>query len=219
MSTPSRSAIVLSLALFGAATLGACTSTESSGLGTLGTSGMDDFDAASGREPSANSLNAVARLCLAQGRTTEAQNVLHNILEKDPEFLPAYEELAQSYAAGGQIESAVAVLNLGLEKAPHDPILLNDLGMCQLLQKDYGTALQSFTQAAAGAPSDARCRANMAVALGLLGRVDEALSLYLQVMPPAEAHWNVGVLSAAISDATRAQREFADSGTPLPIAE
>lgn len=206
------------LAVMLAAGLSACQTNEPTGLGTLGTA-SDDFEIAAGRDPSPDSLNAVARLCLSQGRIEEAQAALHRILEQDPQFVPAYEELAQSYAASGMIESAVTVLNMGLQQAPDDPVLLNDLGMCQLLQHDYDTALQSFTLAAAGAPSDARCRANMAVALGLLGRVDEALALYMQVLPPADAHWNVGVLSAAISNATRAQAEFAASGKPIPIAE
>jgi Flp pilus assembly protein TadD len=95
-------------------------------------------------------------------------------------------------------------------------VLQNDLGMCRLLQHRYEDALQSFTAAAAGVPPDTRARANMAVALGMLGRFDESLAIYLQILPPADAHYNVAILSEARKDGERARLEYATADALAP---
>ncbi len=200
-------------------TTGCVTAPRAGTTGLLDAGGDTAFDIAGERSPNMNSLHSMARLCLAQGRDREAENVLHNLLEQQPEFLPAYEELAQIYLRAGMLDSAVAILNLGITVNARDPVLYNDLGMCQLLQQDYLAALDSFTKAAGLSPTDARCRANMAVTLGLLGRTDESLSLYLQLLPPADAHWNVAVLCDARRDFNRAAREYARAGQPLPLTQ
>jgi tetratricopeptide (TPR) repeat protein len=61
-----------------------------------------------------------------------------------------------------------------------------------------------FMRAAEAAPENARYRANMATALGLLGRYEEALALFEQVVPPADAHRNLAVLCEARNDMSRA---------------
>ena len=221
MNVPSpRNLLRPALAAALLATLAGCVSTPSPGLGTLGR-GNDDstFDAAGDRAPTVGSMHSMARLCISQGRDRDAENVLQNILEQQVDFLPAYEELAQIYLRADMVDSAVAELRAGLVIAPRDAVFLNDLGMCQLLQHDYVSALDNFTQAAGRCPTNARCRANMAVALGMLGRTDEALSLYLQVLPPADAHWNVAVLCDANRNAERALREYVRAGQPMPLTE
>ena len=58
-------------------------------------------------------------------------------------------------------------------------------------------------------PHDARHRANMAAALGMLGRYDESLAEYEKVVAPAAAHYNVAVLAKAREDQPKAEVEFA----------
>ena len=95
-------------------------------------------------------------------------------------------------------------------------MIQNNLGMCRLLQKRYEDALECFSAAAAGEPADARARANMAVALGMLGRMEEALAIYLQLVSPAEAHYNLGVLYEARGEPERARQEFATADSLSP---
>ena len=52
-------------------------------------------------------------------------------------------------------------------------------------------------------------RGNVAMAVGMQGRYDEALTLYKQVLTPADAHYNLGVLCEARGDVTRAFDEYA----------
>ena len=83
-----------------------------------------------------------------------------------------------------------------------------------MLQQRYEASLEYFTRATAADPGDARSRANMATALGLLGRTDESLALFYQVMHPEDAHHNVAVLCRSIGDEERAELEFARASDP-----
>jgi hypothetical protein len=55
---------------------------------------------------------------------------------------------------------------------------------------------------------DARYRGNMALALGMLGRYEESLSLYQQVVSPSDAHFNLAVICDARKDPARAEQEY-----------
>jgi Flp pilus assembly protein TadD len=70
--------------------------------------------------------------------------------------------------------------------------------MCWLIRKRYQRALDSFSKAAALVPENTRYRSNMATALALMGRYDEALSLYRQILPEQQARENVRILKENI---------------------
>ncbi len=154
---------------------------------------------------------ALARLYKSQGRDAEAASVLARIIQDYPTFLPAYYELAEIQLRYQKTAEAMRVISAGLKVSPRDPILLNNLGMCLLLKQDFAAALVQFRKAAAVAPGDARYRANMAMALGMMGRYDESLALYSQILPPAEAHYNLAVLCEGRKDNQRASSEYAQA--------
>ena len=203
------SALPFPLLAAGLLVLGACTSPR-----VESAYAPDSFDTSVDRAPTASTLHATARVMAAQGRDAQCELVLRKLIDEHPDFLPAYNELAELHMRYGAIDSAVVTLEMGLERAPQDTVMLNNLGMCRLLQKRYDEALDSFTLASAADPDDARARANMATTLGLLGRADEALALFYQVMPPADAHHNVAVLCRSIGDDERAALEFRRAEDP-----
>jgi Flp pilus assembly protein TadD len=94
--------------------------------------------------------------------------------------------------------------------SPQDPVLLNNLGMSQLVRKDYENALELFTFAAGIKPENARYRANAAVACGLLGRDAESLALFEQILPREHAVHNVHVLRRARQQADPASALIGD---------
>lgn len=147
--------------------------------------------------PSPTTLLALARIYRSQQRSAEAQTLLLQIIYENPRFVPAYCELAELQLKERRLHDAEATLEKGLRISRHDPVLLNNLGICRLMKSEYAGALEAFTQAAAVAPHDPRYRANMAVVLGLLGREEEALALYEQVLPPDEVASNLLVLRNA----------------------
>jgi len=143
------------------------------------------------RAPDAQTLHSMARLYAAQGRDADAEIALRSLVSNTPDFTPAYEELARLYVRRDQLDGAIVALTVGLEHAPNDAVLHNDLGVCHLLAKDPVSAAAAFIRAAALAPDDARPRGNLALSLALQGRLDEALALWQQILPPAEARKNL----------------------------
>lgn len=169
----------------------------------------ETFDPSGDRRPSEQTLYSMSKILMSRGKDAEAETVLAKLIADHPRFMPAYADLSELYMRNDRPDSAVEVLKTGIEIAPEDAVLLNNLGMCRLMQERYEEALDHFTAAAAGVPKDARARANMAVALGMLGRLDESLALYLQLVPEADAHYNLGVLCEARQDSERAAKEYA----------
>jgi Flp pilus assembly protein TadD len=203
-----RDTFLLALGLCAAGWLGAsCSSTGRDPAGARESS----FDDGSGRRPSARTLDSMAHVLAAQGRDGPCEVVLHKLIATHPDYTPAYNELAELYLRHDGLDSAIAVLERGVERAPADPVLLNNLGLCEVLLGRPAEALERFTQAAAASPGDARCRANMALALGLLGRMEEAEALYLQVLPPDEVRHNLSVIAEMRADPRRASKALQGS--------
>jgi cytochrome c-type biogenesis protein CcmH/NrfG len=156
----------------------------------------DDWSGAGGREPESAAMHSMARLYAAQGREADAEATLRALLAREPSFLPGWEELARLYVRRDLLDGALAALELGLREAPGDPVLLNDVGLCRLLQRDLPAAERAFAQAAAAAPDDARPRSNLALALALQGRDEEALAVWQQVLPAVQARTNLELVVA-----------------------
>ncbi len=155
------------------------------------------FQAGKDLPPTPRTLYAVAKVYRSQRRDAECEALLRRILAEQPRFLPAYCDLAEVQMQQRRIDDAQQTLAAGLRIAPKDPVLMNNLGMCRLVQADYQGALDAFTQAVAAVPHDPRYRANMAVVLGLLGREEESLALYEQVLSGEDAAANLTVLRRA----------------------
>ena len=147
--------------------------------------------------PTAKTLYSMADILATQGKDTECEFVLRRCVQEYPRFTPAYNSLAELQMRQGRVHEAVAVLSKALEIRPKDPVLLNNLGMCLLIRKEYGKALDRFIQAGGLVPESEKYRANMAIALGLLGRHEESLALLEQVLPKDKARHNAEVLHKA----------------------
>ncbi len=167
------------------------------------------FQAGTDRAPTAKTLYALARILAVQGKDAECEFLLKRIVREHKEFVPAYCDLAELQARQRRIDEAIGTLKHGLAQSSNDPVLLNNLGMCRVLQGRYDAALGLFGQAGSASPQNARYRANMGMTLGMLGRYEESLSLYEQVVSPAEAHSNLAVICEARGDKARAAQERA----------
>ncbi len=167
-----------------------------------------EFSSASKRSPTARTLYAMSRIYSARGMDEQSRVLLEQILREYRSFVPAYSDMAELQVRQGQIAEAITTLHNGLEIAPKDPVLMNNLGMCHLVRGDYAQALHYFELASEQSPKSRRYQANRAAALGLLGRYDEALAVYQGFLPHADAHHNLGVLCRARQDHERANLEF-----------
>jgi Flp pilus assembly protein TadD len=158
------------------------------------------------RPPSSRTLYSMAGILATQGKDNECELVLRRCIGQYPSFTPAYNSLAELQMRQGRIHQATDVLRKALTIRRQDPVLLNNLGVCYLMQKEYERALESFTGAAGRVPESEKYRANMATALGLLGRHDEALALLQQVLPKEQAGNNAAVLQQAFEKRTAQEK-------------
>ena len=209
-------------AILGACLLaGGCTPQQQAQLRQAQAARADDeqWMAGSDKPATPKTLHSAARVLAAQGRDAEAEAVLRKIVAQEPRYLPAYVDLAEIDVRRRQFDRATATLTAGLKIAPGDPVLLNDLGMCWVLQGDHARALEMFTKAASASPNDSRYLGNMAMALGMLGRYGEALALYEQILPRPDAHDNLAILCQARKDLDRAARERARAAELRAVPE
>ena len=156
-----------------------------------------EFQKGAGRPPTAKTLYAMAEILSIQGKDSECEFVLKRSINDYPKFLPAYHSLAELQMRQSRVNDAIQTLNSALKNYPRDPVTLNNLGMCYIVGKDYENALKFFTDAAGILPQRTKYRANMALALAFLGRDDEALSLYKQILPQADAEKNLQIIQSA----------------------
>jgi Flp pilus assembly protein TadD len=166
-----------------------------------------DFNVSADQKPRPKMLQGMARVLAAQGKEAEAFSVLRRLQMEYPDYIPVYAELAEHHLRQNRAGEAERILLEGLERAPKDAILINDLGMVAMMRGEHQQALEHFTAAADLAPGEARHRANLATVLGLMGRYDESYAVFEQVVPPAFAHHNVSILAQGRGDTERAASE------------
>lgn len=177
--------------------------------------GYDDFETAGQRAPSAKTLYRLASLLAAQERYQQAEAVLVSAIERYRNFSPAYSQLASIQLRTDRLEDAVSTIEAGLAVQPNDHVLLNNLGLCMMIQKEYGSAYEAYNAAWALAPTNKRYAANAALALGMLGRTNEAREIYSSIMPTSGANHNISVINKALgidgrmtSDVTTAEMDM-----------
>ena len=169
-----------------------------------------EFQTQADRPPTAKTLWATAQILATQGKDSECEYILNRIIREDPKFLPARNSLAELQMRQGRTSTAIETLQDALHIQPEDPVLLNNLGMCWIIRRDYEKALEMFNKAAGLSPENTKYRANMAVALGLIGREEESLSLFKQILPEDQANHNLDVLRQA-----KENTEGASTSPPL----
>jgi Flp pilus assembly protein TadD len=157
----------------------------------------EEFDRAAGRPPTPRTLYALASILAGKGQDAQAEYVLRRLIESHPQFLPAYNDLAALCLRSDRFEEARTVLEAGLTRGPDDPVLINNLGMCHLLTRDYTAALEQFERAVERSPRNSRYLANRALAVGLMGDEARALELYRAFLTPTEAEHNLAIIARA----------------------
>lgn len=206
MTNPSLYKVMRRTALFSLVTAGV--------LGCQSDPSQEDpnrtyFDGGALQAPEPMTIVLTGRVLKSQGRLVEAEYVLRRVTVEYPDFAPGYTELAELLLKDGRTREATVVLETGVIELPSSAILHNDLGICWLLADDMNRAAKEFTEARKLDPHDATYTANLAMVMGLQGRYDAAIALYVEVLPVADAHANVANLAEARGDSDRAQSDRA----------
>ena len=157
-------------------------------------------------------------LAMVALRRDEPFKIVHHLeraIETDPEYPDAYVELGRYYGAMAEPALAKATFERWTARHPEDADMLINAGLTAFDAADYAQALDFFEKAVEAAlveehKSGARTfRANT---LDMLGRYDEAVEAYEEVIAETpewwEAHANLGICHARNGQSARAEAAF-----------
>jgi tetratricopeptide (TPR) repeat protein len=111
-----------------------------------------------------------------QGRFDEAHAQLQSTLDLDPEFVPAYVNLADLLRTRGRDAAAGNVLRIGIQKVPDAAALHHALGLTLVRLDRSSAGLAELKRAAKLLPADARFAYVYAVGLSSAGKTQAALA-------------------------------------------
>jgi len=96
----------------------------------------------------------------------------------------------------GQFNKARPLYQKALNLNPEDPSIMSNIGMSYILSGDLKLAENSLRKAAAKKDATAHIRQNLALAIGLQGRHDEAKKLYMLDMSMKQADENIAYIKS-----------------------
>jgi Flp pilus assembly protein TadD len=99
----------------------------------------------------------------------------------------------------GRYDEARQYYTSALKIAPDEPAVLSNLGLSYVLSKDLPRAEETLRRAHSLTASDQRIRANLAMVVGLQGRMTEAEGIAKADLPPEEASANVANLKRLLA--------------------
>lgn len=111
------------------------------------------------------------------GQNDTARTEYETALRIEPQFVPAYVNLADLYRAEGRDGDAEGVLRRGLAQVPEAAELHHALGLTLVRQQRRGDAVAALARAAQLAPNDPRYAYVYGVALNSVGEPDRALNV------------------------------------------
>ncbi|MDR7037166.1 Flp pilus assembly protein TadD [Methylobacterium sp. BE186] len=158
-------------------------------------------------------LAAYGKTLAEVGRFEEAAEVLQNAhtpAQPDWRVLSAQGSVADQL---GDHARAQGFYDAALKIRPNEPMVLSNLGLSYALSRQLDRAEETLRLAAAQPGADPRVRQNLALVLGLKGRLPDAEAELRRDLPPEEAAANVQALR---SFATRSGAAKADHAARKP---
>jgi tetratricopeptide (TPR) repeat protein len=157
-------------------------------------------------------------LALVALRRDEPFKIVHHLeraIEADPEYPDAYVELGRYYGSMAEPALAKATFERWTARHPEDADMLINAGLTAFDAADYAQALEFFERAvevASGEEQKNGARTFRANTLDMLGRYEEAVEAYEEVIAETpewwEAHANLGICHARNGRPERAEAAF-----------
>ena len=119
----------------------------------------------------------------------------------------------------GRAEEARQYYASALKIVPEAPSVLSNLGLSYLLSKDLPKAEETLRHALGRPDTDPRVRQNLALVVGLQGRLAEAETIVKADRPPEEAAANIAYLRRLLSRKTPVHAEADSKATARTEAD
>lgn len=149
-----------------------------------------------------NNLNALletARAYVGMGQGFYAIEPARKAASLSPRDWRPVALIAVAYEQAERDDEALAAHRLALSLAPDEPAVLSNYAMYQASHGDLPGAEQLLRRAAASPRVTPQVRQNLALVVGLQGRLDEAERLARQDLPPELVASNMAWLKAALA--------------------
>lgn len=144
-----------------------------------------------------DALMEQARAYLAAGRGFYAVAPLEKIRAADARDWKVWSLLGVAYGQVSRDDDAAAALRQALVLSPNNPAVLSNQAMQAAAHGDLGAAESLLRQAAADPRATVQERQNLALVLGLQGKIAEAEQLARRDLPPEQAESNIAYWKAA----------------------
>jgi Tfp pilus assembly protein PilF len=154
---------------------------------------------------------SVARLHEKQGNLRKAEELYLALHDKKPKNAVYAHRLGNVYTRLGDTELAETYYKKALELDPKNATVLSDMGYAALLRNDLEAAEDYLSQALDYRPNDPLATNNLAMAIGLQGRTDEALRLFRRVNGEADAYANMGYVHAQRGEGQLALKRYGEA--------
>lgn len=163
--------------------------------------GLEVMGSLAGLHPAdANLQSTYGKALVREGRGAEAIAILTGPALQSSRDASVYSALGSAYDQTGAHLEARAAYQQALSLKPGDTATLNNSAMSYMLQGDPAKAEALLRQALAGKPSaDPRIRQNLALAIGLQGRFDEARDVASKDLPQADVEANLAYLEKMLA--------------------
>ena len=169
----------------------------------------------------AESQTNLANFEVSLGNTSAAIALYEKALQRNPEFLPAYLNLADLVGRAGDNERALELLAEGVRHSPETAALHHSIGLAKVRNRQADEAMQSLRRAVDLDRNNPRYAYVLAIALNSQGQGQHAVELLTESRSrfpdDFDISWalitmllDVGQLNAAREIATDLQRDFPD---------
>ncbi len=129
-----------------------------------------------------------------QGKTEDAIRFYEHAKALNPEWKQISRRLAVLYDKHGNHTRAKAAYEEALKLFPNDAELLNDYGVYHMHRERWANAESLFRQTLRVAPQHKRASVNLGMTLAMQDRLQESYGAFAQIVGPAAAYSNLGVL-------------------------
>jgi len=165
-----------------------------------------------------DALLAAARAHIEGGNAFFAIDPLKHLSELKPNDWQAWSLLGVAYDQTRRPDDAQAAWQTALKRSPDNPAVLTNMAMAKLSAGDIAGAEPLLRTAVAQRNSTMQERQDLALVLGLQGKMAEAEKLLRQDLPPETADANLAWLQQTLQTHAQASAPPQPAATPVAAA-